>query len=322
MMAVTTEGSVDMERFFSVTNILSLKKKDLQRAVYLFAYPFIYIIASIPFSVLYVLSDFLRLVIYNLLGYRKKIVRSNLKKAFPYKSNEELIWIEKRFYKHFCDITLEAFKSFKMSSEEMQKRMVFKNLDVLTQFEKENRSVIIMCGHYASWEWMLSIGYHTVSQGYGIYTPIMNKYLNELIIEIRKKHRGKLLSRYGAIQKIKNLHEGGTLGVYGFVSDQSPRPKPKSYWRPFLGVKVPVFLGAEMIAREFDFGVVYAKINRVKRGYYEASFELISDQPKKTKKNRITDTFTEWLEQDIYCNPTQYLWTHNRFKHIDKAPKD
>ena len=106
MMAVTTEGSVDMERFFSVTNILSLKKKDLQRAVYLFAYPFIYIIASIPFSVLYVLSDFLRLVIYNLLGYRKKIVRSNLKKAFPYKSNEELIWIEKKFYKHFCDITL------------------------------------------------------------------------------------------------------------------------------------------------------------------------------------------------------------------------
>ena len=204
----------------------------------------------------------------------------------------------------------------------MQKRMVFKNLNVLTQFEKENRSVIIMCGHYASWEWMLSIGYHTVSQGYGIYTPIMNKYLNELVIKIRKKHRGNLLSRYSAIQKIKNLHEDGTVAVYGFVSDQSPRPKPKSYWRPFLGVKVPVFVGAEMIAREFNFGVVYAKINRVKRGYYEASFELISDQPKKTEINRITDTFTEWLEQDVYCDPTQYLWTHKRFKHADKAPKD
>ena len=119
----------------------------MQKAVYLLAYPIIYLIASIPFSVLYVFSDVLCLLIYNLLSYRKKTVRSNLKKAFPYKSNEELIWIEKRFYKHFCDITLEAFKSFKMSSEEMQKRMVFKNLDVLTQFEKENRSVIIMCGH-------------------------------------------------------------------------------------------------------------------------------------------------------------------------------
>lgn len=294
----------------------------MQRAVYLIAYPFIYLIASIPFNVLYIFSDFLRLIIYNLLGYRKKIVRSNLRKAFPHKSEDDLKWIEKRFYKHFCDITLEAFKSLSISSEEMQKRMVFKNLDVLTQFEKGNRSVIIMCGHYASWEWMLSIGYHTVSQGYGIYTPIMNKYLNKLIIKIRKKHRGNLISRYSAIQQIKNLHNEGNIAVYGFVSDQSPRPKPKSYWRPFLGVKVPVFVGAEMVARELDFGVVYAKINRVKRGYYEASFELISDQPKKTKLNRITDTFTEWLEQDIYSDPTQYLWTHKRFKHADKAPQD
>ena len=294
----------------------------MQRVVYLIAYPFIYLIASVPFNVLYIFSDFLRLIIYNLLGYRKKIVRSNLRKAFPHKSEDDLKWIEKRFYKHFCDITLEAFKSLSISSEEMQKRMVFKNLDVLTQFEKGNRSVIIMCGHYASWEWMLSIGYHTVSQGYGIYTPIMNKYLNKLIIKIRKKHRGNLISRYSAIQQIKNLHDEGNIAVYGFVSDQSPRPKPKSYWRPFLGVKVPVFVGAEMVARELDFGVVYAKINRVKRGYYEASFELISDQPKKTKLNRITDTFTEWLEQDIYSDPTQYLWTHKRFKHADKAPQD
>ncbi|RPG67571.1 MAG: lipid A biosynthesis acyltransferase [Flavobacteriaceae bacterium TMED42] len=294
----------------------------LKRVAYLVYYSFIYTIASIPFSILYVFSDALSFLLFNILGYRKKIVRSNLNKAFPNKSEAELKWIEKRFYTNFCDITFEAFKSFKMSSEEMQKRMVFKNLDVLTQFEKENRSVIIMCGHYASWEWMLSVGYHTVSQGYGIYTPLVNKYLNDLVIKIRKKHRGELLSRYNAIENIKNLHQNGTVGIYGFVSDQSPQPKPKSYWRPFLGVKVPVFLGAEMIARELDFGVVYAKINRVKRGYYEASFELISDQPKKTEINRITDTFTEWLEQDIYCDPTQYLWTHRRFKHAPKAPKD
>lgn len=294
----------------------------MQRIVYILAYPFIYLVASIPFSILYIFSDFLRILIYNIIGYRKKVVRSNLKKAFPDKDEKELKWIEKRFYQHFCDITLEAFKSYKMSTAQMQKRMVFKNLEVLTQFEKENRSVIIMCGHYASWEWMLSIGYHTQSPGYGIYTPIMNQYFNDLIIKIRKMHKGNLLSRYDAMKKIKNMHEKGKVIVYGFVSDQSPRPKPKTYWRSFLGVKVPVFVGAELIAKEFDFGVVYAKINRIKRGYYEASFELISDSPKKTRENEITDSFTEWLEQDIYCDPTQYLWTHNRFKHAHKAPKD
>ncbi len=292
----------------------------MQRIIYLLVYPLIYLIASIPFSVIYVFSDFLWLLTYKLIGYRKKIVRSNLKSAFPYKSDEELLWIENKFYKHLCDITLEAFKSFKMSSSEMQKRIIFKNLDVLTQFEKENRSAIVMCGHYSSWEWMLSLGYCTKSPCYGLYTPIMNKYLNELVQKIRQKHRGNLLSRYEALNSIKMMHNNGKIAVYGFVSDQSPRPKPKSYWRTFLGVKVPVFLGAELTAKEFDFGVVYASIKRVRRGYYEARFELITDQPEKTRVNEITDTFTEWLEQDVYCDPIQYLWTHNRFKHIDKAP--
>lgn len=294
----------------------------MQRIIYLLIYPLIFLVASIPFSVLYVFSDLLRFVIYNLIGYRKKVVRSNLSKSFPDKNKRELRWIEKKFYQHFCDITLEAFKSLKISKSEMQKRMVFKNLEVLTQFEKEDRSAIIMCGHYASWEWMMSIAYHTESPAYGLYTPMMNLYLNDLVVKIRKRHRGHLISRYEAIQNIKKLHKSGTVAIYGFASDQSPRIKSKTYWRTFLGVKVPVFVGAELIAKKLDFGVVYARIKRVKRGYYEADFELIADHPQKLPENRITDTFTEWLEQDVYCDPTQYLWTHNRFKHADKAPKD
>ena len=298
------------------------KNLTLQKIVYFLAYPIIYLLASIPFSFLYVLSDLIRFIIYNLLGYRKKVVRANLRKAFPDKSEKELKWIEQKFYTHFCDITLEAFKTFKMNTSEMQKRMVFKNLSVLTQFERENRSAIIMCGHYSSWEWMMSVGYNTQSKCYGIYTPIMNRYINQLVIKIRKKHKGYLISRYSALKEIESMEQRGEVSIYGFASDQSPRPKPKSYWRPFLSVKVPVFVGAELVAKKHNSGVVYARINRVKRGFYEVHFELISDQPQKEVPNRITDTFTEWLEQDVYCDPTQYLWTHNRFKHADKAPVD
>ena len=89
------------------------------------------------------------------------------------------------------------------------------------------------------------------------------------------------------------------LGIYGFASDQSPRPKPNIYWRRFLGVKVPVFMGAELIARELNFAIVYARVNRIRRGYYEAEFELLTENPRKTKKYEITDIFTTWLEKDI-----------------------
>jgi KDO2-lipid IV(A) lauroyltransferase len=299
-----------------------LKKKELHKIIYFLAYPLIYCVASLPFGILYRFSDFLQFFVFRLFGYRKKIISSNLKRAMPDKDEKEIQWIQKQFYRHFCDITLEAFKSFKMNEAQMRKRMVFKNLEILTQFEKQHRSAIIMCGHYASWEWMTSIGYHTQSPGYAIYTPLQNKYFDRLAQKIRKKHKAKLMSRYCALETIKSLHQQGKIGIYGFASDQSPQPKPKTYWRTFLGVKVPVFVGAELLAKEMDFGVVYARINRVKRGYYEASFELISDRAQESEMYQITNTFTEWLEQDIYCDPTQYLWTHKRFKHADKAPKD
>ena len=264
---------------------------------------------------LYFFSDILKFFIYNIFGYRKKIVRQNIRLAFKDISDKKLKQIEKKFYTHFCDITLEAFKSFKMSEKEMKKRFVFKNIEVLKQFEKKKQSVIVNVGHFSSWEWMLSLGYYLSFKGYGIYTPLMNKYFNKLVQKIRKKHNCSLISRYSAIETMKKKESEGELAFYGFASDQSPRPKPKTYWRKFLGIKVPVFMGAELIARELNLAIVYTRVNRVKRGYYEAEFKLLTDEPKMTKKHEITDTFTEWLEKDIYNDPTQYLWTHNRFKH-------
>ena len=293
----------------------------MQRLVYIFVYPFIYLIASIPFGLLYPVSDFFRFIIYNFLGYRKNIVRQNIKLAFKGISNKKLRQIEKKFYTHFCDITLEALKSFKMSEKEMKERFVFKNIEVLKQFEEKKQSIIVIMGHYSSWEWMLSLGYYMSFKGYGIYTPLMNKHLNELVQKIRKKHHGYLISRYSAIETMKKKNKEGELAFYGFASDQSPRPKPNIYWRNFLGVKVPVFMGAELIARELNFAIVYARVNRIRRGYYEAEFELLTENPRKTKKYEITDIFTTWLEKDIYNDPTQYLWTHNRFKHRHKIPK-
>ena len=293
----------------------------MQRLVYIFVYPFIYLFASIPFGLLYIVSDFLRFFIYNFLGYRKNIVRQNIKLAFKGISNKKLRQIEKKFYTHFCDITLEALKSLKMSEKEMKERFVFKNIEVLKQFEEKKQSIIVIMGHYSSWEWMLSLGYYMSFKGYAIYTPLMNKYLNQLVQKIRKKHHGYLISRYSAIETMKKKDKEGELAFYGFASDQSPRPKPNIYWRNFLGVKVPVFMGAELIARELNFAIVYARVNRIRRGYYEAEFELLTENPRKTKEYEITDIFTTWLEKDIYNDPTQYLWTHNRFKHRNKIPK-
>jgi|TARA_B110000211_G_C14079859_1_gene553993 KDO2-lipid IV(A) lauroyltransferase len=257
-------------------------------------------------------------MLYRVFGYRKVVIRENLKRAFPNYDSKALAEIEKNFYSHLCDLFLEIIKSMGMSKKEMIKRFQIKNIDVLTQFEKENKSVFLMCGHYASWEWMMSLGYHMKHKGYGIYTPIRNPYFDNLIKKIRSRHDAYMISKHTAALEIKRMEGNNERGVFGFASDQSPRPKKLTYWRSFLGVQVPVFTGAERLAKELNIPIVFAKINRIKRGYYEVEFKLLTSTPKEIPDFGITDIFTEWLETQIKEDPSQYLWTHKRFKYAKK----
>lgn len=287
--------------------------------IYYLAYPLLFIISRLPFPVFYKLSDFVCFLLYRVFGYRKEVVRSNLKQAFPTFDDKKLHKIERKFYRHLCDLFLEIIKSMGMSKKEMIKRFDVKNIEVLTQFEKENRSAFLMCGHYASWEWMMSLGYHMKHKGYGIYTPIRNPYFDNLIKKIRSRHDAYMISQRTAAADIKRMEVNNQRGVFGFASDQSPRPKPLTYWRTFMGIKVPVYTGAERLARELNIPIVFAKINRVKRGYYEVEFKLLTDNPSVLPPNAITDTFTEWLEDQIKEDPSQYFWTHKRFKHAKSS---
>ena len=100
-----------------------------------------------PFNILYVFSDVACFFIYRIIRYRRNIVRSNLTTAFPKVNISKIKEIEKKFYSHFCDIFLEIIKSMGMSKTEMLERFNVQNLEVLKLFEKENRSVFLLCGH-------------------------------------------------------------------------------------------------------------------------------------------------------------------------------
>ena len=79
--------------------------------VFLFIYPFIWLVSRLNFKQLYLFSDFFYYILYYVIGYRKKVVRNNLKLAFPEKTNKELLMIEKKYYRNLSDVFLESFKS-------------------------------------------------------------------------------------------------------------------------------------------------------------------------------------------------------------------
>lgn len=228
-------------------------------------------------------------------------------------SENQIKEIEKKFYKHFSDISLESIKALGMNKEQMINRYEYQNIEVLRKIQEKKKNIILICGHYSNFEWLLSIGYNTLGNGYGIYTPMTNKYFDNLFQKIRIKHEAFLISRYKIKDFMNNL-DPKKYYLFGFAADQSPRKVGKSYINYFLGQKVPIFTGAERFSREFNLSVVFADITRVKRGFYKTTFTEILD--KKDSDYSITDQFMKLLESQIKRDPSQYFWTHNRFKHL------
>jgi KDO2-lipid IV(A) lauroyltransferase len=287
----------------------------MQLLIFLLAYPLIWLISILPFPVLYVLSDCTYILIYRIIGYRKRTVRQNLALAFPHKSAAERLEIEKKSYKHLCDMFLEMAKTMTISKAEINRRYTIKNLDFYLQMEAKPKSIALLCAHYASYEWAISMNSHIRYTGYAIYKKLGNRYLDRLVRKIRSRFNAELITTKEVGPTIEQNEKNGVHAVYGFASDQSPKASKAFHWTNFMGIHTPVHTGGEMFAKRYDMTVLFLKATKVKRGYYEAQFQLISENPKEVPDYQITDEFLRRVELQIAEAPEYYLWTHKRWKH-------
>jgi len=254
-------------------------------------------------------------LLYYVIGYRKKTVRSNLALALPHLLPKDRLAIEKKFFHHLCDLFLEMIKTMSISRKELEKRYTFSNLELYQNLEKKQKSIALMCAHYASYEWAVSMNNHITFQGFAIYKKINNVYFDKLVHNIRSKYKATLITTKETIPSIKENYKTGNLGVYGFASDQSPKISSVFHWTKFMGVEVPVHTGAEMLAKKYDMNIVFLKTKKLKRGYYQATFEGVHENVKSFPNYQITDTFLQMVEGQIHDAPEFYLWTHKRWKH-------
>ncbi len=246
-------------------------------------------------------------------------MQENLELVFPEKSPSQLKRIEVDFYRHLCDVFLEMVKTMNLSKAAVKKRYVVENIEVLQKIEKE-KSILIVCSHYANWEWNVSINNYVEAKGYAVYQRIVNKYFDRWIKKVRARWNTTLITSENTVKTVVRSKRDGIIGIFGMVSDQSPQWHRAQYWTEFMGIKVPVINGAETMARKMDLAVVFLKVSKVKRGYYSAQLIPITLSGADTEKNEITDTFLRLTEQQIREKPEHYLWTHKRWKHRNKVP--
>ncbi|TXG35437.1 lysophospholipid acyltransferase family protein [Seonamhaeicola maritimus] len=293
----------------------------MQFLSYIIVYPFLWIISILPFRLLYAVSDGIYVLVYHIVGYRKNVVLDNLKLVFPQKSEAEILSIRKKFYHHLCDMIVESIKSITISEAEMQKRYVFTNVEEIHELEKKNKSIVLFMGHYASWEWIFILQTQINHKGYAVYKQLSNKYFDRLVKRIRAKYNSHLITTKETFPTLIKAKQKKELTFNGFVFDQSPKLHKAIYWQEFMGVRVPVHVGAEVLAKRLDMATLFLKVNKIKRGYYQATFSTIALNSKDLKDFSITDIALKRVEEQLYEAPEFYLWTHKRWKHRGKEPK-
>ncbi|MEW7290791.1 lysophospholipid acyltransferase family protein [Aquimarina sp. 2304DJ70-9] len=287
----------------------------MQLLIYRLVYPILWVISILPWPLFYMFSTGVYYVTYYIIGYRKKAVTENLMLVFPKKSKKEIYKIRKRFYKHMCDMFLEMVKTISISKEELSKRFKILNPDTLRTLESNNKSIMVLIAHYASYEWSIAVQFLGGFPIVGVYKKLANPYFDQLVNRIRGRFDARLISKHNTVREITRDKVQGKLCAYGLVTDQSPRLKNTIYWTDFMDILVPVYPAGEKLAKRMDMPVVYLKVEKVKRGYYEAEFIPITKNPKDCEDYYITKKYLRLLESQIHNQPEYYLWTHKRWKY-------
>jgi Kdo2-lipid IVA lauroyltransferase/acyltransferase len=282
------------------------------RSMYYIVYGLLYLVSLLPLRVLYIISDILYLIGYRLLGYRRKVVLGNLEIAFPEKALAERKKIASKFYHNFIDSFIETLKMVSASDAYIQKR-VSGNWELLNELHKTGRSCQIHLGHTFNWEWANLAGSKVMPYTFlGVYMPITNQVLDRLFRKLRAKSGSVLIP--ATDMRNAMLPWRNRQYCIGLVADQSPPGPEKCFWLNFFGKPTGFVPGPETGARAGNIPVVFANIEKPKRGYYKVVLTLAEDQPGSLEKGELTLRYARLLEQVIRKQPDMWLWSHRRWK--------
>ena len=286
---------------------------------YRFVYAFFYGIGSLPFWVLYRISALFYVLLFYVLRYRKKVAYDNLKQCFPEKSEAEIQKILKDNYLHLADMFVEFFKGISISEKDILLRMQDIKPEITKQIDQSGVGIYALASHCGNFEWTSALFAIIFKQKKicAIYQPLNNQVFNRLIVSSRVKRGAKMIPMQNATKFSKQyIQENYLLGT---LCDQAPKRTEKLYFTKFFNRPTATHTRFAHVILSNQLPTCYIKINKIRRGYY--TLELIPIDINRflpyneENANRLVDFYNELLEQHIRENPSQWLWTHKKWKH-------
>lgn len=267
-----------------------------------------------PFWLIYLWADLFYVIAFHLIGYRKKTVVQNLRNSFPEKSDREIRMITRRFYRHFADLIVETIKALHMSEKTLNKRVHYKNPELLDELYAQGKSVALLSGHYGNWEWTLALPKYIRHQVNVIYRSIEEETFDQYMKTVRSRFGMVMMPAVTSLRTMLGFEKAGHLTATYYLTDQTAL-KDTQYWMMFMNQETAVFPGPEKVASRLRQAVVFINIQKVRRGHYEVEFTKLFDDASLTKPFEVTKAHVRFLEDIIRKRPEFWLWSHKRWKH-------
>lgn len=245
--------------------------------------------------------------------YRREVVHENIKNSFPHLRQEERLELEQRFYFHFMEVFAEFTKSYSFKKGDWEKRCRLVNPELLRAHLDNGEPVLLMSGHTANWEWPA----HSISSQIGYPMEFLTKEIKKesyqrIMHELRTRHGGLPISKDLALREIIKRKE--IPRIIGIIADQIPSIGTEKEWIEFLSQETAFYVGAERIATSVGYPVYFCDTVRISKGKYEVTFKPIAKPPYQ-EEPRIIQKYALLLEESIRKNPSDYLWSHKRWKY-------
>jgi len=308
---------LQFQRYFRIISkcLNFFKMKVLQAISFYLFYGFIWLFTWLPLSIQYLFSDAIFFLTFHVFHYRKKVVFKNLTMSFPEKSHQEIRRIARRFYRHLGDSFIESFALMHMRKSDLDNRYQYKNTELINDLYSRGKSIILVMGHYGNWDWCANLTNVSNHKILAIYKVLHNKYFDKLIKDLRESHGVETIPMESTLRSLLDYKKKNIPTFTMFLADQRPRMKNIQYWTTFLNQDTPVLLGPEKISKKLDMAVVFFHVRKIKRGYYENEFKLVTDNASEEIEFAITEKHVRYLEALIAEEPAHWLWSHKRWKH-------
>jgi len=259
-------------------------------------------------------SSLIYLLTFHLMKYRYKVIKKNLSTSFAKQGERSLLSMISRYYKHLGSIVIEPFLYFAVSPHLRKKLAHYTNLEILQDFYREKKHVVLLASHYGNWEYLINLPKIVDFNVYTAYTPISNRIINQMILNMRSAFGVRLIQKKyfyrGALSALKQREDPSLVVV---IADQRPPTEARNFV-DFLGQKTRAHIGAEKLATASDSAVLYLECVKKSRFHYEYTFHIISEKPSCLSPMTITDAYYNNLEINISKEPALWLWSHDRWK--------